>query len=162
MNQHPIIKGGKAYELTVITPQVLRETNFVEPCDSSDKMASYIRENIRLASDMQENFNVIFFNTRRRVIGHQLVGLGILDQVLAHPREIFRAAIVVGAHAICLTHNHPSGDFTPSEADVKVTRDLVRAGQILKIEVLDHIIMGQKNSNGKDFCSLRELGYFCS
>ena len=60
-------------------------------------------------------------------------------------------------------HNHPSGDPTPSEADIKVTRDLIRAGQLLKIEVLDHVIMGQPSGDGqKDYVSLRELGYFYS
>ena len=57
--------------------------------------------------------------------------------------------------------NHPSGDPTPSEADIRVTRDLIRAGQLLKIEVLDHIILGQRTTERpRDYCSLRELGYF--
>ena len=60
-----------------------------------------------------------------------------------------------------LAHNHPSGDPTPSEADIKVTRDLIRAGQLLKIEVLDHVILGQRTKDREqDFLSLRELGYF--
>jgi len=62
-----------------------------------------------------------------------------------------------------LVHNHPSGDPTPSEADIKVTRDLIRAGQLLKIEVLDHVILGRATvDRPKDFSSLRELGYFYS
>jgi len=59
-------------------------------------------------------------------------------------------------------HNHPSGDATPSEADIKVTRDLIRGGQLLKIDVVDHIIIGRANKSGKDYQSLRELGYFYS
>ena len=62
-----------------------------------------------------------------------------------------------------LAHNHPSGDPTPSEADIKVTRDLIRAGQLLKIEVLDHVIIGRAiEERPKDYASLRELGYFYS
>jgi len=62
-----------------------------------------------------------------------------------------------------LVHNHPSGDPTPSEADIKVTRDLIRAGQLLKIEVLDHVIIGRSTmERQKDYVSLRELGYFYS
>jgi len=62
-----------------------------------------------------------------------------------------------------LVHNHPSGDPTPSEADIKVTRDLIRAGQLLKIDVLDHIIIGRRTAERqKDHASLRELGYFYS
>ena len=94
-------------------------------------------------------------NTRRRVKGHQLVSIGTLDTILIHPREVFRLAIMTCASAIVLIHNHPSGEATPSEADIKVTRDLIRAGQLLKIEVLDHVVMGNPNH-----CSLRELGYF--
>jgi DNA repair protein RadC len=70
---------------------------------------------------------------------------------------VFRLAVVSNASAIVLMHNHPSGEATPSEADIKVTRDLIRAGQLLKIEVLDHVIVGNPNH-----CSLRELGYFYS
>jgi len=86
---------------------------------------------------------------------------GTLDSVLIHPREVFRAAVEHRASALVLTHNHPSGDPNPSEADIRVTRDLIRAGKILKIEVLDHIIMGQASEGrSRDFISLRELGYF--
>jgi DNA repair protein RadC len=84
---------------------------------------------------------VLILNTRRHVKGHQLVTIGTLDTLLVHPREVFRGAIVASAAAIILMHNHPSGETTPSEADIKVTRDLARAGQLVRIEVLDHIIM---------------------
>jgi DNA repair protein RadC len=75
---------------------------------------------------------------------------------------VFRPAIVANAAAIVLVHNHPSGDATPSEADIKVTRDLIRAGQLIKIEVLDHLVMGKPDSNANvnGFLSLRALGYF--
>ena len=86
---------------------------------------------------------------------HVLVAHGTLDTILVHPREVFRAAITAGAAAVVLAHNHPSGEATPSEADIKVTRDLIRAGQLLKIDVVDHVIIG----NGQR-ASLRELGYF--
>src|SRR6266404_460359 len=77
--------------------------------------------------------------------------------ILCHPREIFRLAVMASASAIIIAHNHPSGDPTPSEADIKITRDLIRAGQLLKIEVLDHIVMGHPSHT-----SLRSLGYFYS
>jgi len=81
-------------------------------------------------------------NTRKRLIRVDVISQGTLDTILVHPREVFRAAIVANAAGIVLVHNHPSGDPTPSEADIKVTRDLIRAGQLLKIEVVDHIIIG--------------------
>jgi DNA repair protein RadC len=81
--------------------------------------------------------------------------------LLVHAREVFKPAISAQAAAIVLVHNHPSGDPTPSEADIKVTRDLIRGGQLLKIEVLDHVILGRATpERTKDYVSLRELGYF--
>jgi DNA repair protein RadC len=97
----------------------------------------------------------LVLNTRRRIIGHNLVALGTLDSCSTHAREVFRPAIIAAGSAIILIHNHPSGDPTPSEADIKVTRDLIRAGQLLKIEVLDHVIIGQDRH-----ASLRSLGFF--
>jgi len=102
-----------------------------------------------------ECFIVLHVNTRRRIRGHHLASIGTLDTILVHSREVFRAAIIAAASAIVLMHNHPSGDPTPSEADIKVTRDLIRAGQLLKMEVLDHVIIGAAKHS-----SLRELGYF--
>jgi DNA repair protein RadC len=76
---------------------------------------------------------------------------------------VFRPAVAHHASAIVLAHNHPSGDPTPSEADIKVTRDLIRAGKVLRIDVLDHVILGQATEErSRDFASLRELGYFYS
>ncbi len=91
----------------------------------------------------------------------QKISQGTLDTILVHPREVFRTAIAAGASAIVLAHNHPSGDPAPSEADIRVTRDLIRAGQILKIEVLDHVILGRRSlERARDYVSLRELGCF--
>ncbi len=130
--------------------------------DTPDAVASYMREETRLHN--AEIFQVLLLNTRRRLIGDPVkVSDGTLDTILVHPREVFRLAIAGGAAAVVLVHNHPSGDPTPSEADIKVTRDLIRAGQLLKIEVLDHVILGRKTQEReKDYVSLRELGYFYS
>lgn len=108
-----------------------------------------------------ECFVAVFLNTRRRIIGHHLVSTGTLDTVLVHPREVFRTAIVAAAAVIVVMHNHPSGDPTPSEADIKVTRDLIRAGQTLRMELMDHVIVGQPLPDRiKPWVSLRENGYF--
>ena len=108
-----------------------------------------------------ETFQVLLLNTRRRLIRVAEIAQGTLDTILVHPREVFKAAIAANAAAIVLAHNHPSGDPTPSEADIKVTRDLIRAGQLLKIEVLDHVILGRATKERqKDYASLRELGYW--
>ena len=108
-----------------------------------------------------ETLQVLLLNTRRRLIRIEEISDGTLDTILVHPREVFKSAIAANAAAIILAHNHPSGDPTPSEADVKVTRDLIRAGQLLKIEVIDHIIIGRATTErAKEYSSLRELGYF--
>jgi len=110
-----------------------------------------------------EQFQVLLLNTRKRLIRAEKISDGTLDTVLVHPREVFRSAIAANAASLVLVHNHPSGDPTPSDADIKVTRDLIRAGQLLKIEVLDHVIIGRATAGrAKDFASLRELGYFYS
>lgn len=110
-----------------------------------------------------ETLQVLLLNTRRRLIRVEAVTDGTIDTLLVHAREVFKPAIAANAAAIVLAHNHPSGDPTPSEADIKVTRDLIRAGQLLKIDVLDHVILGRAaEGRTKDYVSLRELGYFYS
>jgi DNA repair protein RadC len=110
-----------------------------------------------------ETLQVLLLNTRRRLIRVEEISNGTVDTLLVHAREVFRTAIAANAAAIVLAHNHPSGDPTPSEADIKVTRDLIRAGQLLKIDVLDHVILGRATpERAKDYASLRELGYFYS
>lgn len=129
--------------------------------DGPELIADLLREENR-AYDV-EHFQVVLLNTRRRLIRIEKVSQGTLDTILIHPREVFKPAIAANASAVVLVHNHPSGDPTPSEADIKVTRDLIRAGQLLKIEVLDHVIIGRATQERpKDFVSLRELGYFYS
>lgn len=127
--------------------------------DAPERVADLLREENRGYS--VECFQVALLNTRRRLIRVERVSQGTLDTLLVHPREVFKAAITANASALILVHNHPSGDPTPSEADIKVTRDLIRAGQLLKIEVLDHVILGRpQEGRTRDFVSLRELGYF--
>lgn len=132
----------------------------MQECDTPDKADSYWRSHV--SSDPRfdpelECFVVLLLNTRRRIRGHCLISIGTHDTILVHPASVFRCAVAKPAAALVLMHNHPSGDATPSEADIKVTRDLIRAGQILKIDVLDHIIVGRGE---KPYVSLRECGYF--
>ena len=129
--------------------------------DTPERIADLLREDLRLAK--AESFVVVLLNTRRRLIKFETLADGTLDTLLVHAREVFRAAILANASGIVLAHNHPSGDPTPSEADIKVTRDLIRAGQFLKIDVLDHVILGRATvERPKDWVSLKELGCFHS
>ncbi|MGO8678326.1 MAG: JAB domain-containing protein [Limisphaerales bacterium] len=145
-------------EFKVIALRDCPTPNDIMLCDTPAKAAEYWRLHIEdhpYYDPERECFAVLLLNTRRRAKGHQLLSQGTADTILVHPREVFRLAIVASAAAIALMHNHPSGEPTPSDADIAVTRDLIRAGQLLKIEVLDHVIMGRPN-----FSSLGELGYF--
>ena len=127
--------------------------------DTPERVTDLLREENRMYD--VERFQVVLLNTRRRLIRVEQLAHGTLDTLLVHPREVFRAAITANAAAIVMVHNHPSGDPTPSEADIKVTRDLIRAGQLLKIDVLDHIIIGRATQERpRDFVSLKELGYW--
>jgi DNA repair protein RadC len=127
--------------------------------DTPEAVVNFLREENRLLP--VETLQVLLLNTRRRLIRHETISQGTLDTLLVHAREVFKVAIGANAAALVLAHNHPSGDPTPSDADIKVTRDLIRAGQLLKIEVLDHVIMGRATQERpKEYASLRELGYF--
>ncbi len=129
--------------------------------DTPEAVANLMREDNRLRE--VETFQILLLNTRRRLIEVVKISEGTLDTILVHPREVFKCAISANAAAVILTHNHPSGDPSPSEADIKVTRDLIRAGQLLKIDVLDHVVLGRAtHERPRDFVSLRELGYFYS
>ena len=127
--------------------------------DTPERIADLLREDNRAFE--VEHFQVVLVNTRRKLIRVEPISQGTLDSLLVHPREVFRAAIAANAAAIVIVHNHPSGDPTPSEADIKWTRDIIRAGQLLKIDVCDHVVLGRATpERPKDWCSLRELGYF--
>lgn len=125
--------------------------------DCPSRIVKYWREQVATApwfNEEQECFVTIILNTRCRITGHVLVALGTLDQVVVHAREVFRAAIINAAHSLVVVHNHPSGDPTPSEADIRISRELQKGGQILRINVNDSVIIGAEKH-----VSLRELGY---
>ncbi|MBI1841189.1 MAG: DNA repair protein RadC [Verrucomicrobia bacterium] len=127
--------------------------------NTPEAVADLLREGARGLT--VETFQIVLLNTRRRLIRVEQVSQGTLDTLLVHPREVFRSAVAHNAAALIVAHNHPSGDPTPSDADIRVTRDLIRAGQLLKIELLDHVILGERtDQRPRDFISLRELGYF--
>ncbi len=106
------------------------------------------------AREVAESFWILALDSQHRLIGGPItITRGILNSSLVHPREVFRAAIVAGAAALILCHNHPSGDPTPSADDRAVTDQLVAAGRLLDIPVHDHIIVG-----GMRYVSFAEAG----
>jgi DNA repair protein RadC len=101
----------------------------------------------------KEHFKSITLDTKNRVIKIHTVSIGILDSSLVHPREVFRDAIVSSSASLIVAHNHPSGDPTPSAEDKRITQRLAEAGQIIGIELLDHIILGDNR-----WISLKQCG----
>jgi DNA repair protein RadC len=93
----------------------------------------------------KENFKVIFLDSRKKIINDETIFVGSLNASVIHPREVFDLAIRNNAAAIILVHNHPSGDSNPSDEDLGITKQLISSGKILDIEVLDHVIIGNKN-----------------
>jgi len=94
-----------------------------------------------LKGKKKEHFLVVSLDTRSRLIKVSEVSVGSLDSSIVHPREAFKEAVSASAASVILVHNHPSGDTTPSEDDIKLTRRLAAAGEVMGIEVLDHIIV---------------------
>ena len=110
---------------------------------------------------MRGHYKRARFQSRRRLLRKVALTRGTLDAAIVHSRDVFRHAVAANASAVVLVHNHPSGDPTPSKADITVTRDLIRAGRLLKIEVQDHVILGRRtDERERDFFSLKEHGYF--
>ncbi|SPE57196.1 hypothetical protein SBV1_2680007 [Verrucomicrobia bacterium] len=149
-----------------ITLTVLREGSMpasLQPCDEASKAAAYWHAciaNNPYVNSLQESFAVLMLDSRHKITGHQLVYVGTLDHVAITAREVFRGALVSGAAAIILMHNHPSGDPDPSEADVLTTRELCSAGRLLRINLLDHVVIGAPTvRHPKGYCSLRALDH---
>ena len=138
----------------VLTPESMLQ------CETPEAAVKYWQANVATAPHFNpecECFVVLMLNVKRRIRGHHLISIGMLNETMAHPREVFRAAVIGGAYAVVLMHNHPSGEPEPSAADLAMTKVLVNAGRILRIEVLDHVIVGQGRHS-----SLREAGFLHS
>ena len=118
------------------------------PAEAAPMLAQYIGESDR------EVFVIAMLTIRHRVLGLHTVSVGCLTSALVHPREVFKPAILSGSAAILAAHSHPSGDPEPSTDDIALTRRLAAGGQVLGIELLDHLILGE----GGRIVSLRERG----
>ncbi|WP_435164629.1 RadC family protein [Paenibacillus glycanilyticus] len=132
-----IVRSGQGEIVTVRKPQ---------------DAANYVMEELRYLK--KEHFVCLFLNTKNHIIARETLSVGTLNASLVHPREVFRAAVKAGSASIICVHNHPSGDPMPSPEDVTLTKRLVEAGELMGIEVLDHLVIG----DGR-FISLKEHGY---
>ncbi len=123
------------------------------PVTKPDEIVKFIKSEI--ADFSKENFFVVSFDVRNRLIGIDKTSKGTLNASLVHPRETFESAIRRHAAQILVAHNHPSGDAEPSEDDIRITKRLYEAGKIMGIELIDHIIITKD-----DYCSLKDKNVF--
>ncbi|KHL94708.1 DNA repair protein RadC [Paenibacillus sp. LMG 31459] len=119
---------------------------------SPQDAAEILTEQLRYLQ--KEHFICLFLNTKNHVIAQETLSMGSLNASIVHPREVFRAAMKCSSAAIICAHNHPSGDPTPSPEDISLTSRLMQAGEIVGIDVLDHLVIGDSS-----FVSLKEKGY---
>jgi len=129
------------------------------PLDRPDRVAEYLSTAYE-EHPMQEAFYVIPLNRKNRPLGRILITLGTLTGTLAHPREVFRPAILASAAAIVVSHNHPSGNPEPSVADIQITRVLREASKAVDMPLLDHVIVGDTaaDPHGRGYYSFRQAG----
>jgi len=123
------------------------------PVKTPDEVVGLVRG--RLRGKKKEHFLVLLLDTRGQLIKFSEISVGSLDTSIVHPREVFKEAISASAASVIFVHNHPSGDPEPSEDDIKLTERLAQAGEIMGIDVLDHIIVCDKN-----YLSLKSKGLF--
>ena len=119
---------------------------------SPEDCANYCMNDMRFLT--QEHFVCLYLNTKNQVLHKQTIFIGSLNASIVHPREVFKEAFRRSAASIICLHNHPSGDPTPSREDIDVTKRLMDCGKLMGIEVLDHLIIGEKK-----YVSLKEKGY---
>jgi DNA repair protein RadC len=111
----------------------------------------YHHLSVKLSHLMQEHFIVLYLNTKSELITEETVFIGTINQTLIHPREIFKTAIKLSASSVIFVHNHPTGDATPSKADLLATDNLMQASEVMGIDIIDHIIIGKH-----EFYSIKE------
>jgi DNA repair protein RadC len=150
------IKGighAKAIQLKAAFGIALKSARSLPAQITSESAYAFIKD--EMENLKQEKLIVILKDVKGRLITHETVSLGTLSEVLVHPREIFYPAVRHKANSLILAHNHPSGDPTPSPADLRVTRALLQSSKIMGIGFDDHLIIGHGH-----FVSLKNSGFF--
>lgn len=140
----------------------LRECPASSNANSPADCMAYWNEHIRAAdwfANEREHLVVLLANARLRIIGHHLVSIGTVSETAFHPREALRPAIMHAAYCFILMHNHPSGDPAPSAPDIRTTKTLREAANLMQINLIDHIIAGTPEADRASYYSFREAGY---
>jgi DNA repair protein RadC len=136
--------------------RVSRETIAKLKVDSPEIVCQLLAQDLRALT--RESLRAILLDTKYQLLRIEEISMGSLNESVAHPREIFRPAVINSAYAIILVHNHPSGDPTPSEADRRLTRRIAEVGNLLQVQLLDHIIIGGMQAGQPSYYSFKEAG----
>lgn len=142
-----------SFERVALVKEKVGKYELPDKVSSPDQVYKAITMLTNAEEEAQEVFGVLILNIKNKIVAVHEISRGTLNSSMAHPREVFKPAILHNAAAIVCFHNHPSGDPEPSKDDILMTHRLVEAGKILGIEVFDHIIVGD---NG--YVSLKERG----
>lgn len=145
------IKGiGKVKAITLLSSLELGKRVYLKTYDNnktkirtSNDVYNYFYNKVK--DSKQEMFYILLLDSKKNIIKEELLFIGTLDSTTVHPREVFKEAIKNSASCIICVHNHPSGDATPSNKDIIVTKRLKESGEIIGIQVIDHIIIGNNN-----------------
>lgn len=136
---------------------IIREHNG-DRVSSPEAALSVFRDALKDLDAEREHFLCISLNTKNQQKSLDIISIGSLNANIVHPREVFYTAIAHRAAAIIVAHNHPSGDPAPSQNDIDITRKLKAAGEIVGIEVYDHIIFGEDEKGTWNYISMKEQG----
>jgi DNA repair protein RadC len=136
--------------------RVSRETIAKLKVDSPEIVCQLLAQDLRALT--RESLRSLLLDTKYQLLRIEEISLGSLNESIAHPREIFRPALIHSAYAIIMVHNHPSGDPSPSEADRRLTRRAAEVGTLLQINLLDHIIIGGMQAGQPSYYSFKEAG----
>ncbi|MEY2531029.1 MAG: repair protein RadC [Verrucomicrobiota bacterium] len=136
--------------------RIARETLSKQKIDSPELVNDLIGPEMRRLR--KESLRVILLDTRYHLIRVEEVSVGSVNESIAHPRDVFRPAVVSSAYAVIVVHNHPSGDSSPSQTDHSLTRRLAEAAELLQIRLLDHIIIGAPSEQSPGYFSFKEAG----
>src|SRR5438105_2068628 len=155
----PGIGPAKAVQLAAafdLGNRLARETLSKQKIDSPELVNELVGPEMRRLR--KESLRVILLDTRYHLIRVEEVSTGSVNESIAHPRDVFRPAVIAFAYAVIVVHNHPSGDASPSQADHSLTRRLAEAAELLQIKLLDHIIIGAPAEGSPGYFSFKEAG----
>ena len=152
------VKAAQIHAAIEIGVRLARRCASANKLDDASRIAELVGAEMRLLP--AESARVVLLNAKLHLIAVEEVSRGLLDQALVHAREVYAPAIVRRAYAIVLVHNHPSGDPTPSEADIRITRALKESSKVLDIPFLDHVIIGSPSTAYPEgWFSFKAAGY---